>query len=100
MNKPNTTLIGLFVVAAVGLAIAATVALGSNRFFDSPQTYVVYFDASMTGLNVGAPVKFRGVTIGSVKEVLIRFNQKSGDHAMPVLIEIDEKLLQKKTDGE
>jgi paraquat-inducible protein B len=43
-------------------------------------------------------VKFRGVTVGSVVEVLIRHNQSSNDFSMPVVIAIDKKLAQAKSD--
>jgi len=43
-------------------------------------------------------VKFRGVTIGSVVEILIRHNQDTNDFSMPVIIEIDTKLAQSKSD--
>jgi len=43
-------------------------------------------------------VKFRGVTIGKVQEVLIRHNQSSADFAMPVIIAIDTKVTQTKSD--
>jgi len=49
-------------------------------------------------LNPGAPVKYRGVTIGKVAEVLIRHNQASNDFSMPVIISIDKKLAQSKSD--
>jgi len=49
-------------------------------------------------LNPGAPVKFRGVTIGKVAEVLIRHNQASNDLSMPVIVSIDKKLAQSKSD--
>jgi paraquat-inducible protein B len=60
---------------------------------------ILYFDGSLKGLNPGAPVKFRGVTIGKVEQVLIRHNQTSNDYAMPVIIAIDKKVAQSKSDG-
>ena len=47
-------------------------------------------------MNEGAPVKFRGVTIGSVKRVMVQFNQATNDYAMPVIIELEEKLLRER----
>lgn len=51
---------------------------------------------SLNGLNEGAPVKYRGVTIGSVKRVMIRFNQATNDYAMPVVIELQKNLLEER----
>jgi paraquat-inducible protein B len=99
-KKANPTLIGTFVVTALGLAVAGILVFSSAGLFSKNKTYVLYFDASVTGLNPGAPVKFRGVTVGAVKEVLIRLHQAPNDLHMPVLVEIDHRLLRKKTDGE
>ena len=52
----------------------------------------------MKGLNPGAPVRFRGVTVGKVAEMLILHNQAAGDPDMPVIIEVDESVFRKKTD--
>jgi paraquat-inducible protein B len=41
-------------------------------------------------------VKFRGVTIGSVKRVMVQFNQPTNDYAMPVILELEEKLLRER----
>ena len=47
-------------------------------------------------MNEGAPVKYRGVTVGAVKRVMVRFNQATNDYAMPVIIEFQEKLLRER----
>ena len=47
-------------------------------------------------MNEGAPVKYRGVTIGSVKRVMVRFNQATNDYAMPVILEMQEELLRER----
>ena len=61
---------------------------------------IVYFDNSLNGLNEGAPVKYRGVTIGHVKRVMIRFNQATDDFALPVILEVEQNLLRKRLGDE
>jgi phospholipid/cholesterol/gamma-HCH transport system substrate-binding protein len=61
--------LGLFVVAGVGLSLAALVLLGAKSLQTETVTYTTYFDESVQGLDVGSPVKFRGVTIGNVSNI-------------------------------
>jgi paraquat-inducible protein B len=49
-------------------------------------------------LSEGAPVKYRGVAIGRVKKLMIHFNQKTNDYFMPVIIELEDKLLKERLD--
>jgi paraquat-inducible protein B len=75
MSKPaNKTIIGIFVVGAIALAVVALVVLGSGKFFKKTFRAVCYFEGSVGGLNIGAPVIFRGVKIGSVANVILRFD--------------------------
>jgi paraquat-inducible protein B len=92
-KKVNTTSIGLFMVTGVALGVAGLLLLSSSRLFSRTQDQIVYFDNSLSGLTEGAPVKYRGVTIGSVKRVMIRFNQALNDFSLPVIIELEDKLL-------
>lgn len=97
-KRANPISIALFVICGVTLAIVGLVVFSSRSLFHPHQKEILYFDASLKGLNPGAPVKFRGVTVGSVVEVMIRHNQSSTDFSMPVLISIDKKLAQSKSD--
>jgi paraquat-inducible protein B len=97
-KKANPTSIGLFFTVGLALAMAGMLLFSSRSLFHPQQKDILYFNASLKGLNPGAPVKFRGVTIGSVVEIRIRHNQAGNDFAMPVLIAIDEKLAQSKSD--
>src|SRR6266850_800753 len=97
-KKANPTSIGLFFVVGLALSVAALVIFSSRGLFHPQQKAILYFDATLKGLNPGAPVKFRGVTIGSVSEILIRHNQASNDFSMPVVIAVDRKLAQSKSD--
>jgi paraquat-inducible protein B len=98
-KKANPVSVGLFVILGLALAVAGVVLFSSRSLFHPKVKVILYFDASLKGLDPGAPVKFRGVTIGSVVEVLIRHNQSSNDFSMPVVIAIDRKLVQSKSDA-
>ena len=98
MKKANPTTLGLFVVLGVMLGVLAVFLFSSRSRFHPKERSILYFDGSLKGLNPGAPVKFRGVTIGKVEQILIRHNQASNDYAMPVIIAIDKKVAQSKSD--
>ncbi len=61
--------LGLFVVVSFVIAMASMVALGARSLDKKTVTYKTYFDESVQGLDVGSPVKFRGVTIGDVSVI-------------------------------
>lgn len=83
-QRVNPTLIGLFVVGAIALAIAGVAALGSGYLFQSRTTFISYFDESVNGLDVGAPVKFKGVPIGEVTDVKLRVDIDNETFQVPV----------------
>jgi len=53
-------MIGGFVLGAVALIIIAILVFGSGRLFRQTRDFVLYFDNSVNGLSVGAPLKFKG----------------------------------------
>jgi paraquat-inducible protein B len=97
MNKrANPAVIGGFVVGAVALAVIGVAVFGSGRYFRRAHTYVLYFDSDVNGLKVGAPVKFKGVEIGSVTKILLNVSEMqraATDFRIPVLIELDQERL-------
>lgn len=89
-KQPSKTLIGLFVVGAVILAVVGVMIFASSQFFTEKSYYVLYFDGNLGGLDIGAPVNFRGVRIGSVNNILVRFEGDDiTDIRIPVFIEIE-----------
>ena len=92
-KKINTASIGLFIVTGVALGVTGLLLFSSFKLFSRTHEQILYFDDTLNGLSMGAPVKYRGVTIGSVKRLMVRFNQATNDFAMPVIIEVEEKLL-------
>ena len=73
MSKPvNKTMIGFFVVGAIALVVVAIGVLGSGKLFKESTPYVMVFEGSVKGLNVGSPVVFRGVKLGAVSSIRMR----------------------------
>jgi phospholipid/cholesterol/gamma-HCH transport system substrate-binding protein len=68
--------LGLFVIVGVGLALAVLIVLGARRWNDQTVTFVSFFDESVQGLEVGSPVKFRGVTIGRVAAIDVALDHR------------------------
>jgi paraquat-inducible protein B len=86
-KRLNKTMIGAFVVGAVVLLVIAVVILGGGGFLTPKNKWVLYFPGSVKGLQVGAPVMFRGVRIGSVTDVRLMYNPKDLTTQIPVTIE-------------
>lgn len=88
--KANKTAIGLFVMGAFVLLILGIVLFGSRVLFKRTNKFVLYFDGSVKGLSVGAPVVFRGVSIGSVKDISLIYDSNAGTIMLPVVVEIEQ----------
>jgi paraquat-inducible protein B len=92
MSKPvSKTMIGVFVVGAVALVVLALVVFGSGRFFSKKSTYVLFFEDSVKGLNVGAPVLFKGVKVGQVKNITLLADPEDLTFFVAVYIEVDRE---------
>ena len=61
--------LGLFVVVGLVIAMGSIAVLGARSMREEVGHYVTYFDESVQGLDVGSPIKFRGVTIGTVGRI-------------------------------
>lgn len=100
-KRVNSTAIGMFVIGSIALGIVALVVLGSGRFFRHSHRFVCFFSGSLNGLKVGAPVKFRGVRIGTVEKIMLRLPSSYGTAKpqsppeLPVIIDIEEAQLKK-----
>jgi paraquat-inducible protein B len=51
--------------------------------------WLLNFDSSVRGLNVGSPVEFKGIKIGEVTNINLEFDRKKLAFSVPVLIEIE-----------
>jgi paraquat-inducible protein B len=93
-KQANKTVIGVFVVIAIVLAVAAVIVFGSGKFFSHTATVVAFFEGSVKGLRAGAPVTFRGVPIGEVKSIQVVYNPKDQSFWIPVILELEPDKIQ------
>jgi paraquat-inducible protein B len=91
-NKPNTRLIGAFVVGAVTLIVLIFLVFGSGKLFEETNTWVVFFRGNVNGLKVGAPVKVKGVEIGTVKSIRGLMDENGEVHVEVVVETIQAAL--------
>ncbi len=70
-QKANHFWIGLFVIVGTMILIVGLIYLGAGKIFKEVARVETCFDQSVQGLDVGSPVKFRGVKIGEVTEILM-----------------------------
>ncbi len=64
-----------------------------ERAYIRKLNYVLFFDGSVRGLAAGAPVEFRGIRVGSVRDVSLELNPETLDFRLPVVIEIEPERI-------
>ena len=62
--------LGVFVAVSLCIFALGLVLLGGRKWFHRTFMFETYFDQSVAGLDVGAPVRFRGVPLGRVAAIL------------------------------
>jgi len=87
--RANPIVIGAFVVGASILLVAGLLLWGGTGMFKSRLRFVMYFDSAVTGLQKGAPVLLRGVRVGEVTDVSMRW----GNWLATVYAELDPDSL-------
>lgn len=83
-------LIGAFVLGALVLIVAAVLASADGRLFARKDSVVMHFSGSIFGLQVGAPVVFRGVRLGSVTSIGLSYDAGQDRFSIPVVAELDQ----------
>jgi phospholipid/cholesterol/gamma-HCH transport system substrate-binding protein len=89
-GKQSKFMIGIFVTAALILAVVTIVWLGASTYFQKGTLFATYFDESVQGLPVDSNVKYRGVNVGTVRaiqvapdnkliEVIMKIDMRGGD---------------------
>jgi paraquat-inducible protein B len=95
-KRVSPAVIGAFVVASFASLIVALIVVGSGRLFTEPIRFICMFQGNLNGLKVGAPVKVRGVQIGTVAAIELRLLPSQGrllpgikGLRLPVIIDVD-----------
>lgn len=91
-DKANPAVVGAFVVFCGMLTVFMLLFVNSTRWFSKKEEFVSYFPDSVNGLTLGANVKFKGVQIGKVTDIIVNFNNKNSEFEkafVPVVMQID-----------
>jgi paraquat-inducible protein B len=91
MAATRSALVGGFVLGGLVLAVIAVILFGGLTLFTSTTRAVVFFQGSVAGLQIGGPVTFRGVRVGSVQSVSVRLNPRDLTANIPVFIVLQAK---------
>lgn len=92
-RQASKSLIGAFVLGALVLVVAGIVIFGSGKLFTKTNKSVMFFEGSVKGLHVGAPVVFHGVEIGHVTDIILEVNKRDLTAFIPVYIEISQQKM-------
>ncbi|MEO9970745.1 MAG: MlaD family protein [Hyphomonadaceae bacterium] len=79
MKRSSTIAIGVFVLGAQILAATALFMFASRDAFKTKRYFVAYFEQSVTGLDIGAPIKFRGIEMGQVVSIEGVYDPQTAD---------------------
>ncbi len=86
-------MVGAFVIGAFALLIVALLTFGGINLFDKPQRFIVYFDESIHGLDLGSPVKLRGVRVGRVVALNVRYDARNNRSVVAVVCELSKDVV-------
>lgn len=89
----NPKVVGGFVLGAIALLVLAVLLLADGGFWRDRPRYIMYFEGSATGLQVGSPVVFRGVKIGSVESIGLSVDDSRLQFLVPVVVRTDQYVL-------
>jgi len=97
VNPSQHTKLGAFVVLGVGIGLGALLWLGAAELRTEKHEFVTFLDESVAGLEVGSPVRFRGVTLGQVSKITVAPNNRFIEVHAEIPVENIERLF--KTSG-
>lgn len=88
-SKISPTAIGAFIAGAIVILFGSVLLFGSGKLFKHTKSYLLTFREPTTGLEVGAPVKLMGVSIGTVKQINAAVGRTNKVLLVNVVIDVD-----------
>lgn len=94
-TKVSPAVVGAFVIGAFALGTLGLLTFGGFSFFEKPERFVVYFNESIHGLDLGSAVKLRGVRVGRVTSLNIRYdvNNAKNRSVVAVVCELNKDMV-------
>jgi len=87
-KQANKTMIGGFVVGAVAIVVLGILIFGGARLMSKRHNFVLFFDGSVKGLSIGAPVQLKGVTMGGIQDIKMVADSDTMKFYTQVVIEV------------
>jgi paraquat-inducible protein B len=95
--------VGGFVLGATALALIGVMILWGGQLFTHTHKYVLYFRANVNGLREGAPVKFKGVQVGTVDQVRLNMSTRAAGQppvvTIPVIVALSSNAVLREEAG-
>jgi paraquat-inducible protein B len=98
-KQVSKTVIGGFVVSSIALFVAGVLILGGSELFKETYKFILFFEGSIKGLKVGAPIVFRGVEVGSVEKIVIWADPKTMTARIPVIVSVEPDRIEMPEEG-
>lgn len=93
MKRFNSSVIGVFVIGALALAVVGLITFGGQGWWRDRSEFVIYFKESVHGLERGSSIKFKGVRAGRVAEINVTYHPETGTAIAQVVCEVDRSTV-------
>lgn len=96
MSKPRSVVIGAFIVGALLLVFIALLFFSGGQLFSHKERVIMYFEGSVQGLQIGAPIKLKGVVLGEITDIQINFQSDDKNILTAVTAELALQRINRK----
>ena len=92
-DTPDGQELGVEDVAGLVFTLHDDLKAIKDQSFASKVRFVLFFEDSVRGLTVGAPVEFKGIKVGSVIDVRLEYEERNSSFRIPVVVEIEPERI-------